>query len=608
MSNRIDIFQPEQNSMALPAATVSVFVDGILCPVLEPVETVRSQWPDFSMARLALNPVLNIIDYTSAVEEIENMFPKGKSLSIRVFYNGTAPTNVKVSGYSIFEGQIERSNIKLKSDNNTIEIIARDFSAVLERITVYGQRIIKDTETIFLPGFETVFNPDGKANASSSSGQIHGNNYTVFSANTQNAKFWKYEEVIRYLLNKYVTKSQLQIPSLKRLLTLTDRQVVRDLDVTGLNLIDALQRCCERIGIRFKFVPLNTSNDPKQAIVFYKNDTAGKVELNYPESGRINISSTNIASLHSVKNFQPVTHRFVGQGEFKIYEATFDLIKAWNDSLEGNVYSDFSPSTNPDFYKVRDVFRKWTLNEAGDYSETPYNRGDAFDFSTIFQSSDYAERRRRFWPCLTTDSQNNSLGYYLQVSFDNGLTWRQYEDAFNLLMDECGVWLSSDQLNIDLIIASMNDNLRFRITASVVSDERLTAIVANGPEDSVSPVVDHIVTLPRQFKYQKISGKSIFAGSNNGNLGIPDEVDDTDALYEFVRHLAGNSSEGIETIDVQTPILGFNYRLGDKVVSSPESRDIFSCRNSRSKSYIENVKMDFQNQCTNLKIIRKRIL
>ncbi|MEJ2648529.1 MAG: hypothetical protein P8016_09010, partial [Sedimentisphaerales bacterium] len=359
---------------------------------------------------------------------------------------------------------------------------------------------------------------------------------------------------------------------------------------------------------KFKFVPCNLSGSPNQAIVFYKNEIARKIELNYPRGGQINISRTNIVGLHSVKSFQPITHRFIGTGEFKVYEATFELVKAWDSSLENNICNLFSPSTNVNFYKVRDVFRKWALNEAGDYEETPYNRGTAFDFSAIFQSSNFARRRRRFWPCLTTDNQKNSLGYYLQVSYDNGLTWWQYQDAFNILTNECGIWLSSDQLNIDLIVASMDNNLRFRMTASIISDERLTAKVVDGPVNSAIPVVDHIVTLPRQFRYQEISGKSIFADITDGSLGTSNEVDDTDALYEFVRHLSADSSEVVETIDLQTPILGFDYRIGDVVVSGPESRDIFSCRNSRSKSYIENVKMDFQNQCTYLKIIRKRKL
>jgi hypothetical protein len=90
-------------------------------------------------------------------------------------------------------------------------------------------------------------------------------------------------------------------------------------------------------------------------------------------------------------------------------------------------------------------------------------------------------------------------------------------------------------------------------------------------------------------------------------LGKPDEVDDSAALYEFVRQTAATSSEVIETFDIQTPCLMFDYGLGDIVSTSPESRDLLACRSdNRSTSRIVKVQMDFEKQCTNLKIVRQR--
>ena len=357
-------------------------------------------------------------------------------------------------------------------------------------------------------------------------------------------------------------------------------------------------------------MPLSEPAGPNQAIEFYKPGKGRKVELNCQQTGeQLSISKTNIAALHSRKNFWPVTHTYIGQGDFKVVEASFDLIKAWDSSLENIIYDNFSPSTNPDFYQVKDVYRKWCLNEAGDYSGAPYNQGDAFDFSRIFGSDNFTCRRRRFRPALTRDKQGKSLGYFLEVSFNNGQNWWQYLHAFNILLDECGLWLSSDQLDVDTWVAALKGVLKFRITASVVSDERLTCTVADGPVNSTVPVVEHIITLPRQFKYRKISDKSIFANSTDDGLGTADEVDDTDALYEHIRHRASASSRTIETVDIQTPFLAFDYRVGDIVSTSPESRDLLSCRrDNRSTSRIERVQMDFKNQCTNLRIVRQRSL
>ncbi len=62
----------------------------------------------------------------------------------------------------------------------------------------------------------------------------------------------------------------------------------------------------------------------------------------------------------------------------------------------------------------------------------------------------------------------------------------------------------------------------------------------------------------------------------------------------------------IETIDVQTPIIAMHYEVGDRVTTSPDSRDVLGVRrDSRSIFWIEQVKMDFEKQCTDLRILRK---
>jgi hypothetical protein len=576
------------------------------------MEVVRGTWPEFGWAKLAYNPAACPEVSLIGAEEIETVFPMGKSISVRQMYNGIPP-GVAASSLSIFEGQIDSIETELGPDGEDVEIIAKDFSANLRRITVYGQRISNsEGSTLFLDGLDTVFNPDGKANADQSPTEVDGKSRTCFvpsrSASGSGGKLWSYAEAIDYLLCEYLVDGQLHQPDLEELRAFTDNQKVRDLDVTGLDLLTALQRCCDRVGLRFKFVPRLVETGPSQAIVFYRNGAGRAVELNCQKHGeQLSVSRTNIAKLSSTRNFWPVTHKYVGQGDFKVYEATFELIKAWDGNSEDTEYEKFSPSTNPEFYKVKDVYRKWCLNEAGDYSGSPYNQGDEFDFSKIFQSSNFAHRRRRFWPALTTGKQGKSLGYYLQVSYDDGLHWWQYLQAFNNLLDECGVWLSSDQLDVDTWVAALKGVLKFRITASVISDERLSCVVADGPVNSCAPVVKHVIALPRQFKYRKVTEQSIFANACDDMLGQPDEVDDSAALYESVRQRAAVSHATIETVEVQTPCLVFDYRLGDWVTSSPESRDLLGCNSdNRSSVWVERVQMDFKKQCTNLKLVRSR--
>ena len=212
-------------------------------------------------------------------------------------------------------------------------------------------------------------------------------------------------------------------------------------------------------------------------------------------------------------------------------------------------------------------------------------------------------------------TQGRSLGYFLEVSYDEGDHWWQYMHAFDNLLDECGIWLASDKLDIDTWIAALKGVLRFRLTASVVSDERLSCTVADGPAGGVVPVVERIISAGSAFKFRKVTGKSIFKGFTSGQFIEPidlsgigaDEADDSESLMQFTRKHAQANTSALETFDIQTPFLAIGFEVGDVVKTNPQSRDIFSAgRDNRSVSVIEKVRMDFVKQTTQLKIVRRR--
>jgi len=602
MTNTTELFQPACRRLALPAGRMVVFLDGLPCEELEPIEIVRAGWPEFGWAKLAYRPS-HEGDSALRPEDIENRFAFGRQICLRQFYNSQRPEAV-VASLPLFVGRIEGLSTTIDADREAVEIVAKDFSEILRRATVYGQRVLRgDGSTVLLPGLETAFNPLGRGNAA----YIEGGDRTVFAAGSLQARTWTCAEAIGYLLTEHVPAGELSRPSIEQLQALTDGQPLRDLDVTGLNLLDALHKCCDAADIEFRFEPRLVETGPDQAIVFCRRGHRRTIELNCQRPGEsLSVSRTSVGALHSERAFYPVTHRYVGQGDFKVYEATFELVKAWDPALEGTSRRMFSLSTNPQFHQVKDVYRKWCLNEAGDYSGAPYDRGEPYDFSRLFEHADWVPRRRRFWPALSTDAQGRSLVYFLQVSYD-GVRWWNYQHAFNNLLDECGVWLSSDELDLDTWVAALKGLLRVRITASVVSDERIGCTIADGPVGSTAPVVDHVLAMPRRFAYRKVSARSIFAEGSQAGLGRPDEIDDSAALRQFVRRQAQASPAVIETAEVQTPTLRLHLHPGDLVTSSPESRDLLACRrDNRSVVRIERVHIDFRDQCTNLRLVRRR--
>ncbi len=595
MSNRIDFFQPQQNQLAIPASNVSVSLDGQLCPFLTVVQISMAANPDFSCAKL--------IYHCADDEHIQT----GKTIRIyQVFDNGTG-TN-QPQQLPLFEGHIETINSDFSDNTKTVEVIAKDLSARLKRITVYGRRVLSGSNTVFLPGTETIFNPDRDANASAQTANYNGNTYTVFAADETSAKPFSCEDAIFYLLNEYVPQNILQIPSLEQLQGQTNNQSICDIDVTGLNLIDALTRCCNKAGLQFKFLPRLAQTGPTNAIVFFQLGTGPTAELNCQFDGnQLSISKTNVAQLNSCKNSPPVTNRFIVQGDFKKYEATFDLVQAWDPALEETNYEEFSPVTNENFNQVRNVYRKWALNEAGSYTSSPYNQGPAFDFSDIFENTAYIQKPRRFLPALTTDADGSALGYFLEVSYTNGTHWWPYFRPFDVLLDECGVWLSGEQFDAEVWFAILKGYLKFRITASVVSDERINASFSTGPINSTAEIIDNVIVLPRQFKYRKVSSKSIYYNCDDEHFGDPDQADDTETIVEYARAMAENSTQTIETFQIGTSVLTTGFSIGDKITTGPDSKDILGIKyDSQSTCYIEKIKMDFARQQTFLEIIKKR--
>ena len=174
--------------------------------------------------------------------------------------------------------------------------------------------------------------------------------------------------------------------------------------------------------------------------------------------------------------------------------------------------------------------------------------------------------------------------------------------SFKILLDQCGIWLSTEQIDTDMWFAILNGVLKFRITASVCADERISFEAVDGPVNSTAEVVDKIITLPRRFKYQKVSPYSIFAN------GSANQIDDTQSIVEFAQGLSASSGFAAEQLQIKTACLSPIFTVGDRISTGPDSRDILGVKyDNRSICRLEKVQMDFANQQTILTAVKKRI-
>lgn len=564
MSNRVDVFVGEENLLAVPAGRGIVFVDGVVSSSLEVLEVVGGGWGEFGFARFAFNGL---------PEEVERACGMGKAVRVEVPYDAGVGA-VQVEGLCVFAGQVEKIDTLISADSERVEVTAFDYAARLSRVTVYGQRVGE----LFLAGREAVFNAGGIGNASKDIALHEGKSYRVFAVDGGDAKEWSLAEIIVYLLSEYLRCGSLGVPCVEQLEGLSGFAAAGEIDVEGLSLLAALEKCCNAGGVRFRFEGVNREGGPGERIVFYVHGKGRSVELNHQRYGEaMSVSRTNICRVESEREYYPVTRRYVGRGGWKRYEAVFELASAWDSSMEGLGQGEYSQSASSDFETVRDVYRRWCLNEAGDYA------GQAFDFGSLFEGAEYLQRRRSFVEVI---------GF--EVSYDSGTSWFAFEDSYTVLDDECGVWISDDALSAEMWTAIGAGTLKFRVRAAVESDERLTVTVADGPVGSCAEVVDCVIDAGKEFAYYKRADS--FAS-----------VDDGEALHAYVRDICERNRAVIETIDVETTILGLHYNCGDRVVYSADSRDVLGIRrDSRSEFVIESVVMDFAKQMTRLRIERRR--
>lgn len=593
MSNSIDFYQGQITELAIPAGRLCVFIGGTLSEHFEVVEVVRGSDGEYSRAKLRFSTDGYRIGSAGELCKLPAM---GRTVDIVQLYDSGEGTTNLVREF-VFSGQIESIDAVLGGGADVVEVIAKDMSARLDRITVSGRRFDTGEWGTRFDGTQLVFNEDNKGNASRGEVTRNGTKSNVFALG-ESAAYWSCGAACMYLLCEYLPFGVLSIPPVEYIDAVMGEVVCLELDVEGDSLLCALEKICQQVGVSFKFVPCGHISG--QRIVFYRAGESASIELDIQHGGEtLNLSRSQLGLVKRISKFWPVTHRYLAQGEKKIFEATFELVKAWDVSLEGKTVEEYSTG-HEGFAGVCDVYRKWCLNEAGDYCDEPFNQGEMFDLSGLFDGAGFLPNRRTFLDAVSLDDSGVSYGVYTEVSCDDGVSWIEFGGSFDNLDDQCGVWVSDDVLGNDYFAAAGAGTLKFRVTASVEGDERLMCSVADGPVDSVVEVIDHIVKPDGTYEYRRVSGKSVFYRDGAG-------VDDSEKLFSALRRAANRVVNVIEIVEAQTPFVRTNIYSGSKVVSGADGRDVLGGRSDgRSVFWVDRVVMDFVNQTTRLKILRKR--
>jgi len=243
-------------------------------------------------------------------------------------------------------------------------------------------------------------------------------------------------------------------------------------------------------------------------------------------------------------------------GKKKRYESTFTLRKGWDPSLETTRWRDFVRSLSPNWSVLRDVYRKWVLNEHGWYSGPPWNL-PVHDFSEVSAEDFALQVPRPFLPCLSSDPSGRTLGLVVEVRTGSSAPWRRWRGPLWASKCEAAIYLGGDALGGEFFSAAAAGEAQVRVTATIESDRPLKVCIDGDPGCG-----RELIDLSNRAGWDRVDSGSVFFGDDE--LGPPAERDDLALLEQWARRHVETRRGSVEA----TFELGWvdtSYYVGDLV-------------------------------------------
>jgi len=269
----------------------------------------------------------------------------------------------------------------------------------------------------------------------------------------------------------------------------------------------------------------------------------------------------------------------------KAQALTPEQVEALGDEAESSSWYRMYHRQGSQFKYYTDVARLWVLNEDGAYPGSLYNRYAPFDdyrpfdFSTV-ASADvtrpgvWMRRPRPLQPTISVSMDGRSLGVWVEISFDGGVTWQQQSGGVRVLEDRAGIYLECENpceicpTGVDPAVQNMwyalvDQTFRVRVTAVFDSDERL---IGTFPTDRlVSPTLKTcamVLYRPQSFRYASRSGTTNVLST----VGMgPVEQDDSEAIARLAERLARTNQDRQVKVLPAIPWIETGYALGDRI-------------------------------------------
>jgi hypothetical protein len=415
-------------------------------------------------------------------------------------------------------------------------------------------------------------------------------------------QFWTLRQAIRYLLwalngdEEYINN-----PSLAQIDAEIDNDALPMQNVRlerGLYLGQCLDRLLVPAGYLWR---INYSPGGRTLSFFRRGAVGSLVSIPYQAYGEtLNTVLTKAEAIDLKFDAARLANQVEVRGSRREFEITAELARAWPEDDDGKVVDELLASGD-DFASVRNVYRKWVLNEAGDYIGLRSELTDIFT-SAIRTAMTTAgilaqfrpARRRRLLPTLTLGADGATpIGPIrgIEIEMSNplfgtgGPEWIPLPNiSCELLEHEAGIYITAEALPEEFEL--LGTDLKLRVTATLESSYR---IAYNAVRQVASPQPDvarTVLELIERYRYREVTSLSKYYDDVNGMTPTKAslQANDYDAMVDY----ADFARTTWDLLDVGGKIvlegLDHSYSVGQRV-QTIEGRDISLQAKSASGAY-----------------------
>jgi len=508
---------------------------------------------------------------------IEHFELRSVSTEIEIVRNMMGFPNEQV----VHWGKVQESHPRIAGSDSGMKIVSRTerfhFGNPFVRVPVWNPKTGKMSEVDTKP----IVNPviDGKTEGNQHPTKMFApGNYSAFldpeSTRTDASVKWHGGKPVEWSLVEIVYalcwilngRQQYIVNPTKAELAnvLSTASVVRDFEIPqGKYLPEILSRLLVPLGYRWHVEKPRQSH---RQLRFLRRGRGKYITFKHQIRGsNLDIKKTEVEVCAPRYDTSRAINAVICRGSYLEAEFTDTLQKAWDAKYDNVNRQDLESSVIEENPEHRDVYRKYVLNEAGDYTGLrPEITTPATEL--LFKPLTPVPRRLKLRPCLTLGDDGAPIGQVRGIVIE-------YSDP-----NTAGKWIAADTAGIQIL--EQEAGIRFsgamppeilldqraygnvRVTASVRFDQRLFGVAAHKAASVQTDDNTVVIDADDMFHYRKVSKYSQFWNTGRKTLERDDRIG-IEAYAEGLRRLFDSATVGGRIALEGTDRSG--YQLGDHV-------------------------------------------